>query len=110
MRPKRQRGQQEMELLMERNPGVRVVFALVAVLAAIRVDAQVFTKNQVLKKNVSPPTIPANYYTFGALTGPVPVGSPVHIVYAIQVTSNNTGASPVNVAVTLPTGFAPTTT
>jgi hypothetical protein len=82
-----------------------VLIGCVATLVGATVQAQVFTKNQVWKKNHSPAVIPANYYT-ASDPGPVPVGTPVHIVYAIQVVSNNTGASPVTVAITLPSGFS----
>ena len=81
-------------------------FALFAATTA-RIDAQVFTKNQLLKGGASPVTIPVNYDNGTSLATAAPVGSPVHIVYGIQVTSNNTNlTSHVMVTITPPPGFA----
>ncbi|HYI07919.1 MAG TPA: DUF5979 domain-containing protein [Thermoanaerobaculia bacterium] len=82
---------------------------LIAAVATFNAEAEVFTKNQVLKLYTSPATIPLAYDT-GGHAGPIPVGTPAHIVYGIQVTSNNTSSSPVTVTITPPPGFVPTGT
>lgn len=72
--------------------------------------ADVFTKNQVLWAAQTPATIPWDYDIIG---GPPPasvitVGTLAHIVYGIQVTSNNASASPISLKIVLPAGFTAT--
>ena len=86
---------------------VAVAFAAACLMLAAHARADVFTKNQLLKLYASPPTITNTYDTGGSLASAVPVGTPVHIVYGVQVTSANTGSSAVSVTTTLPPGFSP---
>jgi uncharacterized repeat protein (TIGR01451 family)/fimbrial isopeptide formation D2 family protein len=72
--------------------------------------AAVFTKNQVLWAAQSPATIPWDYDVTGGPPSPsvITIGTPVHIVYGIQVTSSNASSSPISLKITLPAGFTPT--
>lgn len=79
--------------------------AFLVIATATEADADVFTKKQRLLQGLCPATVPLNYDSGSSYTGTIPVGTPIHIVYGIQVASINTSAS----AVTLAIGFNPTT-
>jgi len=86
----------------------RIVAFATCLMVTAYAGADVFTKNQLLRLYASPPTIAVTDDSGSSRASAVPVGTPVHIVYGIQVTSANTSPSAVSVTTTLPPGFAAT--
>ncbi len=85
-----------------------LVATVLALIAATGARAQVFTKNQILLAGSAPSIIPVSYDAGISLTGTIPLGAPVHIVYGVQVTSSNTSSTPVSLGIMLPPTFTKT--